>query len=445
VKKSFVLGKRMMPLYYAILLFSSALMLAILGYGASSIGMAVAIGGVCALSFMGLALSVYRNYGLRLSIKRASVFAAGIIPFLVAFLIVDSGELEILALMGAVAAVALSFMAWYYSRLRILGISGVLIVILTLSNVITFFLAIAVSYGETLAVFLLLFAGEMALLLILAHLLRKRENTIAAGQKAMLEKALKSERFKTEMITNVSHDIKNPLTSIISYADILGKMDLQGPAREYADILLAKSSRMKVLIEDLIEATKAGTGNIDIKLESINLAELEGQIAGEFEEKMAAAGLQLVDKAPKGPIYVKADGRRLWRVMENLFSNALKHSLPGTRVYAGIGEEDGLICFTLKNISREPLNMSIDEFVEMFSKGDRARSTEGSGLGLYIAKTFTESMGGRLDIEIKGDLFETVVALERPAAPAPEPKPKPHRGRREIPELKLGDFEKRGN
>ena len=230
---------------------------------------------------------------------------------------------------------------------------------------------------------------------------------------------IRAERFKSELITNVSHDIKTPLTSVINYVDLLKKLSLEGDAAEYISVLDRKSGRLKMLIDDLMDASKAGTGNEEVLMQEINLSEIVGQIAGEFEDSFTARSLTLVLTAPEEPHFINADNRHLWRVLENLFSNVSKYSLAGTRVFAGIALNDsGNPMFTLKNTSEAPLDLSGGVLTEQFIRGDRARQSEGSGLGLYIAKNLVELMGGRFEIQVTGDLF--AVEMEFCATKTPD-------------------------
>lgn len=230
------------------------------------------------------------------------------------------------------------------------------------------------------------------------------------------EDKIRAERFKTELITNVSHDIRTPLTSIINYVDLVKRLEIKDDKlTEYTAVLDKKSARLKVLINDLMEASKAGTGNIKVNLESINLAEIVGQIAGEFDTSFADNSLTYVMNPLPSEVIVLADGSHLWRVMENIFGNAVKYSMPDTRVYAGIKTDDDNATFTLKNVSRQPLNISADELMERFVRGDRSRHTDGNGLGLYIARNLTELMGGEFVIVINGDLFEVALKLKKTA------------------------------
>lgn len=223
----------------------------------------------------------------------------------------------------------------------------------------------------------------------------------------------KSERMRSELITNVSHDIKTPLTSIINYVDLLDKEDIKDPrAIEYIEVLKRQSERLKKLTEDLIEASKASTGNIEINCERINASVLLSQATGEFSEKMSAKELELVQDIPE-EMYVNADGRYLWRVIDNLLGNICKYALPGTRVYVEMKEVGDKIDISFKNVSSAPLNITPEELTERFVRGDRSRNTEGSGLGLSIANSLTALMGGTLNLNIDGDLFKAVITFDK--------------------------------
>ena len=240
-----------------------------------------------------------------------------------------------------------------------------------------------------------------------AHMINlAAEYDIAAADK------IRSERFKSELITNVSHDIKTPLTSIINYVDLLRNEDLKGQAANYVEVLTRKSTRLKVLIDDLMDASKASTGNIRLDMCEVSLAELVGQAAGEFEDAFDASDMTLVIRGAS-QAYAIADSRYLYRALENLFANASKYSLAGTRVFAEISEltSTGHVLFTLQNTSAHPIDLDSGDLTEQFIRGDKARQTEGSGLGLYIAKSLVELMGGSLRIHIMGDLFRVEVAL----------------------------------
>lgn len=246
-------------------------------------------------------------------------------------------------------------------------------------------------------------------------------NCIQDSVRLAVAERMKSERMKTELITNVSHDIKTPLTSIINYVDILSKEgDLSDKEAEYLEVLQRQSARLKKLIEDLIEASKASTGNLEVHMEPTDVEMLLEQALGEFEERLAACKLQPVvtnyltkKYGAQADCHVMADGRHLWRVFDNLIGNIIKYAQPNSRVYIDIDEaEPGEITVTFKNISKEPLNISGDELKERFVRGDRSRNTEGNGLGLSIAQSLMELQNGKVEIMIDGDLFKVVLLLK---------------------------------
>ena len=237
-------------------------------------------------------------------------------------------------------------------------------------------------------------------------------NSINAAVANAVEKQLKSEKLKTELITNVSHDIKTPLTSIINYIDLLKKEELPSQtAVEYVEVLSRQSDRLKKLVEDLVEASKASTGNIPINLAEINLNLLIDQTTGEYSEKAESAGLFLTVAMPRQDVFVLADGRMMWRIFDNLLNNACKYSQPGTRVYITMENIDDTAQITLRNVSKTQLNISPDELMERFVRGDSSRNTEGSGLGLNIAQSLTQLLGGEMTLHIDGDLFKVVLTF----------------------------------
>lgn len=243
-------------------------------------------------------------------------------------------------------------------------------------------------------------------------ILARAVNSIGDSVKEAVETSMKDERLKADLITNVSHDIKTPLTSIINYVDLIKRENVQdAKIREYVEVLDAKSQRLKQLTDDLVEASKISSGNIVLQWEKINLVELLNQTIGEFSEKFEKKGLYPVFNAPKGNVYIEADSRRIWRVIENLFNNIFKYALEGTRVYIDMvfteDEEAGeLVILSLKNISAQPLKVNPAELTERFIRGDESRTTEGSGLGLSIAKNLTEAQKGKFEIVMDGDLFK---------------------------------------
>ncbi|MCD7947255.1 MAG: HAMP domain-containing histidine kinase [Oscillospiraceae bacterium] len=230
---------------------------------------------------------------------------------------------------------------------------------------------------------------------------------------AAVEQRMRSERFKAELITNVSHDLKTPLTSIINYVDLLKKEEIENAtAREYIAVLDRKSQRLKKLTEDLVEASKASTGVVAVQKERLDMKQLVRQAMGEYEEKLAAGGLTLVAALPEQNVFVQADGRHLWRVLDNLLGNCCKYALPGTRVYLDLTADGGAVVCSIKNISAQPLNIPPEQLLERFVRGDEARTGEGSGLGLSIARSLTELQGGVFSLRIDGDLFQATISLE---------------------------------
>ena len=237
-------------------------------------------------------------------------------------------------------------------------------------------------------------------------------NNIGDGLDAAVENSLKKERMQTELITNVSHDLKTPLTSIINYVDLLKRENLTDPqVQEYLRILDEKSQRLKVLTEDVVEASKASTGNIKFEMNDIDFVEMVQQVIGEFEEKFQEKNLTMMVHFTDEPSMIYADGQKMWRVLENVFGNVVKYAMEGTRVYAEISNSNKKVVFSLKNISAQPLNFSADELTERFIRGDVARNTEGSGLGLSIAKSLTELQGGEFKLYLDGDLFKVMITF----------------------------------
>ena len=238
-------------------------------------------------------------------------------------------------------------------------------------------------------------------------------NTLADVVVDAAKKQMQSERMKAELVTNVSHDIKTPLTSIINYVDLLQKAENQTQAEEYVQVLDRQSQRLKKLIDDLMEMSKASTGNMPVELTAVDPVEAINQALGEFSEKLENAGLTPIFTTPDSPAAMRADGRLVWRVLCNLLSNAVKYALPGTRLYIDLSLLDGMVLISLKNISREPLNVSAQELLERFVRGDASRNTEGSGLGLNIAKSLMELQGGSLQLLVEGDLFKVTLCFPR--------------------------------
>ncbi|MCD8006205.1 MAG: sensor histidine kinase [Oscillospiraceae bacterium] len=246
-------------------------------------------------------------------------------------------------------------------------------------------------------------------------------NNINDGIQAAVDESLRSERLKTELITNVSHDLKTPLTSIVNYVDILSKEDIQpDSAKEYVDVLVRQSQRMKKLIDDLVEASKAQAGAIPVTLEKTDMSILLTQATAEYDDRLEANNLKLVVTTPEKPMMALVDGRLMWRVFDNLMGNIVKYAQPDTRVYVSAGETDGKILITFKNISKYELNISSDELMERFVRGDSSRSTEGSGLGLSIAKSLCALNNVDFNIIIDGDLYKAELSMdELPWEPKP--------------------------
>lgn len=239
-------------------------------------------------------------------------------------------------------------------------------------------------------------------------------NGIANGFHMAVEEAMKNERLKTDLITNVSHDIKTPLTSIINYVAILKQSDIADPKIQgYLDILEAKAQRLKTLTEDVVEASKVSSGNISLEYMDVDLVEMIQQTEGEMAEKFEARNLKMIVNLPAEPAVVHVDGRRMWRVLENIFGNVAKYAMPGTRVYADLKLEEDTVDLSLKNVSEHQLNISADELTERFIRGDLSRSSEGSGLGLSIAQSLTTMQGGTFNLYLDGDLFRVNIRFPR--------------------------------
>ena len=237
-------------------------------------------------------------------------------------------------------------------------------------------------------------------------------NNISVGMHSAVEEQMKSERFKAELITNVSHDLKTPLTSIINYVNLLKTTEQTDPkAVEYIEVLDRKSLRLKKLTEDLVEASKASTGVLSVNREKIGMCQLLDQALGEYGEKLEARQLSVIRTIPEEEVYVYADGRHLWRVIDNLLANCAKYAMEGTRVYVEVSRGQGRGTFQVKNISKEPLNVPAEQLMERFVRGDSSRSTEGSGLGLSIARSLTELQAGIFELAVDGDLFKAEVTL----------------------------------
>ena len=250
-------------------------------------------------------------------------------------------------------------------------------------------------------------------------ILAKSVNSIGASIHEAVETSMKDEKMKADLITNVSHDIKTPLTSIINYVDLIKRENISDEKiKGYVHVLDMKSQRLKQLTDDLVEASKISSGNISIQYERINFVEFIHQVFGEFAEKFEDKGLTMIEKLPAVPIYIKVDSRHLFRVIENLYNNISKYALEGTRVYMTMEEwveessNKKKVAFSVKNISAQPLNVSAEELTERFVQGDESRKTEGSGLGLSIAKNLTKSMNGDFELQLDGDLFKAILTFD---------------------------------
>lgn len=253
---------------------------------------------------------------------------------------------------------------------------------------------------ERMPLFLKNFAGDIT--------------SLGDGLKEAVDSAVKDQRMKAELITNVSHDLKTPLTSIVSYVDLLKRCNVEGEdANKYISILDEKAHRMKKLIEDLVEASKASSGAMEVHKTRVDLCEFAVQAVGEHEDELKAKGIEVVLSMPQKTVNAMADPMKISRVVENLFSNIRKYAMEGTRVYADIGENDDFAVLTIKNISRNQLNVPAEELMQRFVRGDSSRTGEGSGLGLSIVKNLCELQGGRFSINVDGDLFKAVVELPK--------------------------------
>ena len=246
-------------------------------------------------------------------------------------------------------------------------------------------------------------------------------NSITDGMNKAIADRVKSERFRTELITNVSHDIKTPLTSIVNYVDLMEKEEIDNEkVREYLGVLSRQSARLKKLIDDLMEASKAATGNLNVNFERCELGVMLTQTAGEYEDKLKKAGLELVVTKPEEAVYIMADRRHLWRIFDNLMNNICKYAMPGTRVYLDLTRVSRLsgdalrpgAAVTFRNISNSRLNVSEEELMERFVRGDSSRNTEGSGLGLSIANSLTQLQKGVMTLVVDGDLFKVQLSFD---------------------------------
>ncbi|MBU3208910.1 HAMP domain-containing histidine kinase [Clostridium algidicarnis] len=239
-------------------------------------------------------------------------------------------------------------------------------------------------------------------------------NNMKSGLKDSIDSEIKSEKMKTELITNVSHDLKTPLTSIITYVDLIKNEDLTKEERmDYIKVLERKSERLKILIEDLFEASKAASGEVELNIEKVDITSLLKQALAEFEEKIKESSLDFKINLPKEKLYIMVDGKKTWRILENQISNALKYSLKNTRVYINIEDIDNKVVITIKNISAFEIDFNEDEILERFKRGDKSRNTEGSGLGLAISNNLTKLQGGYFRVSVDGDLFKVIIEFPK--------------------------------
>lgn len=246
------------------------------------------------------------------------------------------------------------------------------------------------------------------------RVLAQNFNNIKNGYKSSMEDQIKSERLKTELITNVSHDLKTPLTSIINYVDLLKNKELSEEEKDsYIEILDRKSQRLKILIEDLFEASKMSSGSVELEREQVDIAAILRQTLGELDEKINKSSLTFRANIPGEKIYLYLDGKKTWRVFENLINNAIKYSQPNTRVYIDLLESESSVVLTIKNVANYEMDFDPEEIFERFKRGDKSRNTEGSGLGLAIARSIVELQGGKMNIEIDGDLFKVIVEFKK--------------------------------
>ena len=236
---------------------------------------------------------------------------------------------------------------------------------------------------------------------------------INKGFDESIEEQMKSERMKIDLITNVSHDLKTPLTSIISYVDLLSKEeDLSESARDYVNILMEKSNRLKNIVSDLFDLAKSTSGNINMNFEMIDLKKLIEQTLGDMEDSIEESSLQIKTNLPEEPVNILSDGKKLYRVFQNIIDNALKYSLQGTRIFIELEIVEGKAIVTIKNIASYEMNFTPDEIMERFTRGDKSRTTEGSGLGLSIAESFTQVSGGKFSIDVDGDMFKVIISFQ---------------------------------
>ena len=243
--------------------------------------------------------------------------------------------------------------------------------------------------------------------------MRDELNNIQKGFKAAVEEEVKSQRMKTELISNVSHDLKTPLTSIIAYVDLLKGEEDEEKRKAYLETLERKSQRLKHLIEDLFEVSKATTGNINLNIMDVDISYLMKQVVLELDDKINEAGLDMRLSLPEEKVILPLDGQRTYRVFENLIINVVKYALPNSRVYIDIKDGRENVDVIIKKISADEITFNINEISDRFVRGDKSRNTEGSGLGLAIVKSFVELQGGKFHIEVDGDLFKAIISFKK--------------------------------
>jgi signal transduction histidine kinase len=307
---------------------------------------------------------------------------------------------------------------WIFDSSFLLMVSGV--IARSIEYIIVIYLII--QFGELLKASRKLADGDLSYKVDTSKMLfefaehGENLNKISEGMSKTVEERMKSERFKTELIANVSHDIKTPLTSIINYVDLLEKEELNNEkASEYLEVLERQSSKLKKLIEDLIEASKASSGNLTVNYEKLDLGVFITQTVGEFEEKLNVSGLELIIRKPDKPVYIMADGRHLWRVVDNLMNNICKYAQNQSRVYVNLEADNDNVQIKFMNISKYQLNVTGEELMERFVRGDKSRNTEGHGLGLSIALSLVNLMGGKMEIVVDGDLFKVILSFKKEA------------------------------
>ena len=323
----------------------------------------------------------------------------------------------LLTALAMVVAMGIAFLAAFGNSFFRVDSQFVLILLLTLAICCGVVLYGAYAFGLLISGAQKMSQGELSHKIPTKYLVgsfrefAEKLNTLSDAATILAEKQMYSERMKTELITNVSHDIKTPLTSIINFVDLLQKPHTQEQQEEYLDVLSRQSNQMKRLIEDLVDLSKANTGNMSVNLVQMDAVETVNQVLGEFADKLEAANLTPVFRKPEQPISIYADGKLVWRVMSNLLSNAVKYALPGTRLHVDLLQIESAVYLSLKNVSREELTATAEELMERFVRGDASRNTEGSGLGLNIAQSLMEVQKGRLELSVDGDLFKVTLVF----------------------------------